>query len=95
MIKKSGTLLFIDPFHSLVYLARARYSSNDVKDFLKGKGLFEFHRSGVLFWPYRDSLAVAELTDDKFDKKFHKGEKLLKLFGKHTWSDYKVLAYRF
>lgn len=95
MLKKSGVLLLIDPFHRWSYLARAKYGTKDVVNLLSKKKLKLFHKSGVLFWPYREKLANSKLTGDKLLTLFNKGERRLHKWGAHFWADYKVLAFKF
>ncbi len=93
MLKPGGLILMIDPFHRWSYLARARYNSRDVINFMKRKNIFMLEKSGVLFWPFRDFLANSKLTGGRLKWWFDLGEKILRLLGKHFWSDYKILVF--
>lgn len=94
MVRPGGVLLMIDPFHKWKYLARARVSSGQVEKFVAQKGFSVIERSGVLFWPYRDILANSAIKGVELVRKFERGERLLSMFGKHRFADYKILAFR-
>lgn len=94
MLAKDGLLIMIDPFHRWNYLARAKYGSQDVKNYLTKQGLLLEKKSGVLFWPFREWLANSDYSGELLKKRYLLGEKLLSVFGKHFWADYKVLVFR-
>jgi 2-polyprenyl-3-methyl-5-hydroxy-6-metoxy-1,4-benzoquinol methylase len=90
----SGVLLMIDPFHSWNYLARVKYSSKQMIDFVEQQGLELIRKDGVLFWPFRDWLANSRYQGAQMKSRFMLGERLLSVFGRHTWADYKILIFR-
>lgn len=94
MLAKGGTILMIDPFHRWSYLARAKFSTNQVIQLMNSWGFKCTNKSGVLFWPYRELLANSKLNKEQMEKKFIQGEKLLKLLGVNLWSDYKIISFK-
>ncbi len=95
MLDDGGIILMIDPFHRWSYLARAKYNSRDVINYLKQKGDFELlEKSGVLFWPYREWLANSAFSGKELEQRYQRGEKILKRLGSHFWADYKILAFK-
>lgn len=88
-----GRILMIDPFHRWNFLARAKYNSSQVVSHMEQHGFELLRKSGVLFWPYREWLANAEMPEPLLRKRFARGENLLKLLGRHFWADYKVLLF--
>ena len=94
MLADGGILLMIDPFHRWNYLARAKYGSTNVIDYLTKKGLTLLEKSGLLFWPFRDWLAGSNIHGKTLERRFRLGERILKVAGSHFWGDYKVLIFR-
>lgn len=94
MLKPDGRMIMIDPFHQWSYLARAKYGTNDVVNLLRKNNLILEKKTGVLFWPFREWLANSSYIGEGLASKFRFGEKLLSLFGKHFWADYKVLVFK-
>ncbi|MCB5187694.1 class I SAM-dependent methyltransferase [Methylobacillus caricis] len=94
MVKEGRKIIMIDPFHRWSYLARAKYGSQNVITFMSKQGLTIEFISGVLFWPFRDWLANSNMEGATLKRQFEKGEKLLKLLGRHFWADYKILVFR-
>ena len=94
MLATDGIILMMDPFHGWNYLARAKYSSQRLIRFMRGQGATLIMKSGVLFWPHREWLAMSDCTSEELEKRFAQGENLLRLLGKHLWADYKVLAFK-
>lgn len=94
MLKHGGRMLMIDPFHRWNYLARAKYASRDVNRFLDKRELVLEHKSGVLFWPFREWLANSATTGESLRRRFLLGERIARVLGAHLWSDYKVLVFR-
>jgi|GEM_PF-2747575 len=93
MIGKGGLLVMIDPFHRWNYLARVKYSSRQVIEFVQ-KRLMLIYKGGVLFWPYREWLANSNCQGQKLETRFKQGEKLLSIFGQFVWADYKILVFK-
>jgi len=93
MLDENGIILMIDPLHRWNYLARAKYNSQDVINYLSMKGLKISKKSGVLFWPFREWLAQSKMSDESLEKNFFLGEHLLRILGKHYWADYKILVF--
>lgn len=93
LLASRGLLIMIDPFHRWNYLARVKYSSGQVTRYLTRRGLRRIHRSGMLFWPYRDRLANGSLYGEELDVAFAEGERHLARLGQHLWADYKVLVF--
>lgn len=94
---KGDYFLMIDPFHKNNYLAtsRARISGKDVIKYMEQKGYKLEEKSGMLFFP------IKKLIEDKWDMKentvvrlFYFGERLLGIFSRYYWSDYKILGFR-
>lgn len=95
MLAHGGVILMIDPFHRWKYLARVRYSSKQVIDFMRKRGGCDLIlKSGVLFWPYREWLCNSNYHGDELEKRFFQGERLLRMLGRHAWADYKILAFK-
>ncbi len=94
MLAKNGLVIMIDPFHRWNYLARAKYGSRDVEQYLAGKGLVMEEKSGILFWPFREWLANSDYVGESLKKRYLLGERLLSLLGRHFWADYKLLVFR-
>jgi ubiquinone/menaquinone biosynthesis C-methylase UbiE len=94
MLADDGILLMIDPFHRCNYLARAKYGSGDVMNFMEKRGIRVLEKSGVLFWPFREWLAGSSMDDEILEKRFIMGEKILRMLGNHFWSDYKILVFK-
>jgi 2-polyprenyl-3-methyl-5-hydroxy-6-metoxy-1,4-benzoquinol methylase len=94
MLDRDGTLLMIDPFHSWSYLARVKFSSKEMTNFMADHGFQIQFKSGMLFWPFRKFLANPKYSGKRLERRFKQGELLLSLFGKHFWADYKVLAFK-
>lgn len=94
MVAPGGRMVMMDPFHRWAYLARARVSSGEIARRLTGRGFVLERRSGVLFWPFREWLANADLPADTVERRFALGERLLRLLGPHAWGDYKILVFR-
>lgn len=94
MLDRDGIILMIDPFHHWNYLARVKYSSRQVIDFMRKNRLQSIRKSGVLFWPYREWLASSDYRGVELERRFRQGEKLLTWLGQHAWADYKVLAFK-
>jgi hypothetical protein len=94
-LKKDVLNLLIDPFHRWNYLARAKFGTKDVVALYSKVCLRLVHKSGVLFWPYREKLANSSLQGEKLEELFLKGERRLHRWGSHFWADYKVLAFRY
>ena len=94
MLKKDGKLIMIDPFHKWSYLARAKFSCPQIILYMSELGFECIFKSGVLFWPYREFLSNSKLKDSAVEFFFKQGEFLLKIFGKHLWSDHKVLVFQ-
>jgi SAM-dependent methyltransferase len=93
LLASRGLLIMIDPFHRWNYLARVKYSSGQVTRYLTGRGLRCIHKSGIIFWPYRDRLANGSLNGEQLDEAFAEGERHLARLGQHLWADYKVLVF--
>jgi len=94
MLKPGGRMLMIDPFHRCNYLARAKYGPHDVVQFVKRYNINLENKSGCLFWPFREWLANSRYTGAQLANRFSLGERLLSIFGKHFWADYKILIFR-
>lgn len=94
MLKPGGTMVLIDPFHRWNYLARAKYSSDDVERFLRSQNLRLVQKSGVLFWPFREWLASSNMTGDRLARWFHVGERIRERLGPHFCADYKILVFK-
>lgn len=94
MVVDGGGILMIDPFHRWSYLARAKYGSGDVVRRMKANGFHLVKKSGVLFWPYRELLANSHLRGEELRAKYQTGERLLSVFGRHFWADYKILVFK-
>ncbi len=94
MLDEKGIIIMIDPFHRWKYLARVKYNSKDVEKYLNKLGFKLIHKSGVLFWPYRELLANSTVCGDALERRFFQGEWLLSKLGNHYWADYKILAFR-
>lgn len=94
MLADGGVILMIDPFHRWNYLARAKYGSADVINFMEKRNLRLIEKSGVLFWPFREWLAASVINDEKLERRFYFGEVILKFIGVHFWADYKILAFK-
>lgn len=94
MLKPDGLIVMIDPFHRWNYLARAKYNSHDVEQYLAAKNLVLEKRSGLLFWPFREWLANSAYTGEPLQRRYEWGERLLALLGRHFWADYKILVFR-
>ncbi len=94
MLKKGAIMLLIDPFHKWNYLARAKYGSKQVIDYVGRFGLKLQSKSGVLFWPFREWLAKSDISGPKLEFRFRLGERLLNHLGQHMWADYKVLIFK-
>lgn len=93
MTAPGGRMLMLDPFHRWNYLARSKFSSRQVIALMDSLGFTCIRKSGVLFWPYREWLANSDFPPEQIEKHFRRGEKLLKLLGKHLWADYKILGF--
>jgi 2-polyprenyl-3-methyl-5-hydroxy-6-metoxy-1,4-benzoquinol methylase len=93
MLKKGGVFLMIDPFHSWNFLARAKYSTDNLIDFFKRSNMTLEYKSCILFWPFREWLANSVYHGDELKKRVDFGELLLKKLG-YIWGDYKVLVFR-
>jgi len=94
MLKVGGIMLMIDPFHRWNYLARAKYGTQDVVRLLEQHNLQLQTKSGVLFWPFREWLANSAYSGDALETRFHLGERLLAIMGRHFWADYKILLFK-
>jgi len=94
MCKRNGTILMIDPFHRWNYLARVKFNSKEVEQYMNKLGFKLIEKSGVIFWPYREKFANSKLIGSELESEFEKGEKLLKRFGIHFWADYKILVFK-
>jgi 2-polyprenyl-3-methyl-5-hydroxy-6-metoxy-1,4-benzoquinol methylase len=94
MLGRGGIIVMIDPFHRWNFLARAKISSGEVVQLMQAKGLRLVHRSGVLFWPYRELLANSQISGSELHRKFRTGERLLAILGRHSWADYKILVFK-
>ncbi len=94
MLADDGIILMIDPFHRWNYLARAKYGTIDVVNFMNNRGLRLIRKSGVLFWPFREWLANSGMDDGKVEQRFYLGENILNIIGKHFWADYKILVFK-
>ena len=96
MQRKGGHILMIDPFHKNNYLAqaRARISGTEMTKYMKKKGYELREKSGMLFFPTKILIANKWNTKESATKMmFYFGEKLLALFSKYYWSDYKILSF--
>ena len=93
MLAPAGWLVMIDPLHRWSYLARVKYSARQMIGFVERHGPRLVHKSGVLFWPYRERLAGSAITGEALVREFERGEAWLQRLG-HAWSDYKVLVFR-
>jgi 2-polyprenyl-3-methyl-5-hydroxy-6-metoxy-1,4-benzoquinol methylase len=94
MLARPGLLVLIDPLHRWSYLARVKYSSRQMIAFVEARGPRLVHKSGVLFWPYRDRLAGSTRGGAELERRFERGERWLRRLGQHAWADYKVLVFR-
>lgn len=94
MLARGGYILMMDPFHRWSYLARVKYSSWQVVQFMRARGLRLTYQSGALFWPYRVFLCNSSLPPAKLQKYFRQGERLLEILGHHMWADYKILVFQ-
>jgi 2-polyprenyl-3-methyl-5-hydroxy-6-metoxy-1,4-benzoquinol methylase len=94
MLGPDGIMIMIDPFHRSNFLARAKISSREVVRSMRSAGLRLVHKSGVLFWPYREFLANSQLSGAELQRKFRTGERLLGFLGRHYWADYKILVFK-
>jgi SAM-dependent methyltransferase len=94
MTTDRGTILLLDPFHRWKYLARARISTSFIIKLAREHGFRLTHRSGIIFWPFRDWLIESNMTDQSLRRRFALGEKLLEKFGTRYWSDYKILGFQ-
>lgn len=93
MLSDEGQLLLMDPLHRWNYLARAKYGTDDVENFLRPRGLRLTYKSGLLFWPVRVYLCNSERRGAALESMFDFGEMLGRFLGAHFWSDYKVLIF--
>jgi hypothetical protein len=91
-----GTILLIDPIHRWKYLARARarVSTSFIIKLARDHGFRLTHRSGMVFWPFREGLYESKIEDELLRRRFALGEKLLGIFGRRYWSDYKILVFQ-
>jgi ubiquinone/menaquinone biosynthesis C-methylase UbiE len=94
MLKKDAIMLLIDPFHRWNYLARAKYGSRQVTEYVGRHYLKLQSKSGVLFWPFREWLANSDIVGPKMKFRFMLGERILHIMGQHFWADYKVLIFK-
>jgi len=94
MTADGGRVLMIDPFHRCNLLARARFGSRDVVQFMQDLGFEVIQKNGVLFWPYRMWLANCKYSDRKVQRCFEVGERWRRWMGPHFWADYKVLGFQ-
>lgn len=93
MVKPSGNILFIDPFHKYKPLSRVPVSSNNIIHKMK---IYEFkllYYSGLSFWPARMVIANSSFNNNTVSYIFKIGEKMLSILGRRLWSDYKVLLF--
>ncbi|MEM7789887.1 MAG: class I SAM-dependent methyltransferase [Verrucomicrobiota bacterium] len=93
MVKESGGILMIDPWHSWRFLARAKCNVRSLNRIMAAHGFEIDHHSGVIFWPLRTLLSNSNCSERTTRRYYALGEKLMKLMGKRTWSDYKILYY--
>lgn len=93
LIKRGGLFFMFDPYHKWSYLARAKYSSNQVIKLLEKNSFKLLKKDGAIFWPYREIYANSTLSPQNLRKKFYQGEKFLEILGRNLWSDYKVLLF--
>jgi 2-polyprenyl-3-methyl-5-hydroxy-6-metoxy-1,4-benzoquinol methylase len=89
-----GTILLIDPIHRWKYLARARIGTSVIIKLARDHGFRLTGRSGMIFWPFRDWLIESNMADELLRRRFALGEKLLDVFGRRYWSDYKILVFQ-
>lgn len=94
MLKPGGFMIMMDPFHRWNYLARAKYGTKDVIQFLDRYNLVIEVNSGALFWPFREWLANSKYTGQVLENRFYLGESLLATLGRRFWADYKILVFR-
>ncbi len=94
MVAPKGIFLMVDHFHRWPFLARACFGSRDVIRFMKVQGFRLIHKSGVLFWPYREWLSNSECRGELLRRRFDRGEMLLSVLGRHLWADYKILGFQ-
>jgi 2-polyprenyl-3-methyl-5-hydroxy-6-metoxy-1,4-benzoquinol methylase len=94
MVDENGTILMMDHFHKWNFLARAKFSSQDMIELMSAHGFKTCLKSGVLFWPYREWLANSTRSGSDLEQKFNQGERILAKLGRHFWADYKILAFR-
>jgi 2-polyprenyl-3-methyl-5-hydroxy-6-metoxy-1,4-benzoquinol methylase len=94
MLANGGRIVMIDPFHRSNYLARAKFGTGDVVKHLQKHNLAIERKSGILFWPWRVWLANSEYKGSQLKRRYDRGEKLLKMLGRHYWADYKILVFK-
>ena len=95
MINDNGTLLMMDPFHKWNFLARCKFSSQQVEEYMQTLGFKLEKRTGFLFWPYREMYSFSKIKNFKKMKRiFMRGERIMNFLGKNIWSDYKVLVFK-
>ncbi len=94
MTADGGRVLMIDPFHRCNLLARAKFGSRDVVQFMEDLGFQLIEKNGVLFWPYRMWLANCNYPDRKVQRCFETGERWRRWMGPHFWADYKILSFQ-
>ncbi|HOK41968.1 MAG TPA: class I SAM-dependent methyltransferase [bacterium] len=94
MTKEKSKIIMMDPFHKWNYLARVKISVQKIIQFTEDLGFDLIIKQGRFFWPYRVYYAESIINDEILEKKFYQGEKLLKIFGEHIWSDYKFLVFQ-
>lgn len=93
MIKPSGRILFIDPFHKYKPLARVPVSAKDIINKMHMLNNKLVYYSGLSFWPARMIIANSCFNDNTISCIFAVGEKMLSILGRRAWSDYKVLLF--
>ena len=93
MIKPTGKVLFIDPFHKYKPLARVPVSSKNIINKMQISNFKIVYYSGLSFWPTRMLIANSKFNDNIVSCMFIIGEKVLSILGRRVWSDYKVLLF--
>lgn len=93
LVKPSGKILFIDPFHKYRPLARVPVSSKTIIHKMQALDFNLIYYSGLSFWPARMLIANSNFTNNIVSCIFKDGEKILSILGKRLWSDYKILLF--
>lgn len=93
LIKPTGKILLIDPFHKYKPLARVPVSPKNIINKMQIGDFKLVYYSGLSFWPTRMLIANSCFNDNIVSYIFVTGEKVLSILGRRIWSDYKVLLF--